>query len=820
MAKSGYEVLVKIIADAGKAKAEFDRAGAAAERMAKKTEDEVEKSRISMDRMGKQAAITGGVMMAAGGAMALALSRTVQSAQEAEMAQIRLQNTVKGSKALGADAINAFEGQAKSLQRITVASDEAVMGIQSVLGQFGLTKNEVLTLTPLVVDISRKMGVDFNGAAKAVAKAADGSTTALKRMGIVVDATKAKVDPFGATVDALRRAAGGFAQTEGKTFAGQMAILSNQADEVKESVGRGVLSVLNALVPVAVKGANVFNSMNESTGNLVGSTLALATGFLLVGGGALTAIGTFTKLKETYDALAASSSILRTATSVAPYVAVAAIGVMAGMKIGEAMLHGADMADKGYSKVFSADSGKLKMKAFLTAAEGETRKSVTGLGNLLRGAVALTMDAATLSHDFTDELVNSLSAKGVNKAFKQLLTLDPASAKSVLDYINTHKSLRDQLTSMGVPLSQYRKLVKDTVDTNHDGKRSIEEKVNALKDEAKAQDEYHNQMMDAGNQVRQFASAQLEVDRATRGVTDAQKAYAEAIKSGDPDKVAEAQLNLRGVMIQLANANDQVTAAAIKQAEAQLALKLLAADDKKYSAEIAHLHELRDAIDDPAMKAAIQGQIDNLTLLHITAGQELNFNDATAMESLWRLVAAGRVTEEQLKALQAKWNAGTVDTSGVTGPLDAVIAKAKEAHGILAGLNVGALTAANDVAKYFQAYNTLHTTHPDWTPDNINAYLRMHPELTRANGGPVTGGTMYLVGERGPELFVAPSGGGNIVPNHALRGGIASSVSGAATVTINVNASPLAAPADTGAAIVDALKAYERRNGRLPLTVT
>jgi hypothetical protein len=52
----------------------------------------------------------------------------------------------------------------------------------------------------------------------------------------------------------------------------------------------------------------------------------------------------------------------------------------------------------------------------------------------------------------------------------------------------------------------------------------------------------------------------------------------------------------------------------------------------------------------------------------------------------------------------------------------------------------------------------------------------------RANGGPVTGGTTYMVGERGPELFV-PNTSGMIVPNEALQGG-----GGGVTVqqTINV----------------------------------
>ena len=40
----------------------------------------------------------------------------------------------------------------------------------------------------------------------------------------------------------------------------------------------------------------------------------------------------------------------------------------------------------------------------------------------------------------------------------------------------------------------------------------------------------------------------------------------------------------------------------------------------------------------------------------------------------------------------------------------------------------------------------------------------------RANGGPVTAGAPYIVGERGPEMFV-PSTSGKVLPNHALRGG-------------------------------------------------
>ena len=48
-----------------------------------------------------------------------------------------------------------------------------------------------------------------------------------------------------------------------------------------------------------------------------------------------------------------------------------------------------------------------------------------------------------------------------------------------------------------------------------------------------------------------------------------------------------------------------------------------------------------------------------------------------------------------------------------------------------------------------------------------------------ANGGPVTGGKSYIVGERGPELFT-PGVSGGITPNHAM---------GSTSVVVNVDAS-------------------------------
>tara|TARA_R100000278_G_scaffold85802_1_gene65559 strand:- start:800 stop:3487 length:2688 start_codon:yes stop_codon:yes gene_type:complete len=61
-------------------------------------------------------------------------------------------------------------------------------------------------------------------------------------------------------------------------------------------------------------------------------------------------------------------------------------------------------------------------------------------------------------------------------------------------------------------------------------------------------------------------------------------------------------------------------------------------------------------------------------------------------------------------------------------------------------------------------------------PNIVNSLGGLTP---RANGGPVGAGQPYMVGERGPELFV-PGAQGNIVPNNAM---------GSSNIVVNVDAS-------------------------------
>jgi hypothetical protein len=87
----------------------------------------------------------------------------------------------------------------------------------------------------------------------------------------------------------------------------------------------------------------------------------------------------------------------------------------------------------------------------------------------------------------------------------------------------------------------------------------------------------------------------------------------------------------------------------------------------------------------------------------------------------------------------------------------------------------------------------------------------------RANGGPVAANTAYLVGERGPEVFL-PSASGQIVPNVDLgtsvsRSGVMAG-GGGNTYNISVNAG-VGDPRAIGQQIVEYVRKYENASGRV-----
>lgn len=276
-----------IDADSRGAQKELEKIGTTAQKELGKAETATARAAGQLKSIGTAAALGGAAVIGGLGALALA-------SDDADKQVTKLENSIKGSNATFSNNGKALTDLAEGLQQVTAADADAIIGAQSLLVQFGLTEDQVKTITPLVVDLSRKMGVDLDTAAKAVSKAVDGSGGALKKMGINLDSSKLAADGFGTTVEGLRQAVGGFAGQEAQTFSGQLERLKNNLGDIGESVGKGAAGVLGAFTQGAADASAALNDLNPgiltavggigATGGIVATT---AGGFALAAGKAL-----------------------------------------------------------------------------------------------------------------------------------------------------------------------------------------------------------------------------------------------------------------------------------------------------------------------------------------------------------------------------------------------------------------------------------------------------------------------------------------------------------------------------------------------------
>ena len=261
-----------------------------------------------LDRVGAQMTTWGAGMVAGSAVVGVGLYKAAQAFDAAEQNQRKFDSSIRNSSQTYSEGGKALSDYAQSLQQVTAADGDAIVGMQSVLIQFGLTEEQVKTLTPLVVDLSRKIGVDLDDAAKAVGKSVDGSTGGLRRYGISIDEADAKTDAFGATVEGLRSTVGGFAEEEGKSFSGQIEIMKNNLGDIQESVGKGAIDVIGGLAGAAAGGAKALTEMNPALAESVGKIGAI--GALTVGavGGITVAAGQLIKFRDVLTTVGADGT--------------------------------------------------------------------------------------------------------------------------------------------------------------------------------------------------------------------------------------------------------------------------------------------------------------------------------------------------------------------------------------------------------------------------------------------------------------------------------------------------------------------------------
>lgn len=145
----------------------------------------------------------------------------------------------------------------------------------------------------------------------------------------------------------------------------------------------------------------------------------------------------------------------------------------------------------------------------------------------------------------------------------------------------------------------------------------------------------------------------------------------------------------------------------------------------------------------------------------------------TSAEKLPQLAADGKVTLEELQTVGlksteelTKWNSDIMDSTtttwkNVSENTKTTIQKTSQQMGQSLDLANAKLKDVDDLIKKFPDLKTVKLViDVEVTGDQIPSGL---PQA-RAYGGPVSAGMPYLVGERGPEIYV-PRGDGYIMPN-------------------------------------------------------
>lgn len=216
---------------------------------------------------------------------ALALGTLVDQFKQMAMAAADDQKTVvalgKAMSNLGIGAQTAaMEDYVKATMLATGTSDELI--------RQGLTRLTTATgdaakaqqLMNLALDVSAAGYGDVVSISTALSKAATGNATALRRLGVPLDANAVKAKDFSAIIADLNGRFRGQASAAANTYAGQLQRLSTAAGEAQESIGYALLGALND-VSKAFGGTNgavdMVSGFGDATANLVTGVGMMAT---------------------------------------------------------------------------------------------------------------------------------------------------------------------------------------------------------------------------------------------------------------------------------------------------------------------------------------------------------------------------------------------------------------------------------------------------------------------------------------------------------------------------------------------------------------
>ena len=768
---------------------------------ARQLQKELQRAEKSVAGFGKNAKDTSETLknVFIGSAIAFGAKEIIQSASE-------LQAAVGGTAAVFGAASTEVDKFAQAAATTSGLSEKAARDLTSKLGASlkgaGLSAEEAakqaMFLTSTGADLAATLGGSTEEAVSALGGALRGEFDPLERFGIALKAndinaravamgladSESDVSAYakGQAALALITEKAAFAQgtfaKEAGTAEGAAKIAGAQLENTSADIGKSFL-------PIYTKAAEIVATLAEAFAALPGP---VQTGVL--GLGAAVAVG-----PKIVDGMRSALDSIKSIPG-------------AISKVTDKLTSSKGMFD-GFGQTAEMTGTKAKGAAGLGG--------IGALGPAMLGVGAAVGIAAIFWNDY-----NQKQEDAKNRAKDFLDTLDQNSGglttqtdALIRNSLET-KNQTDNLNRAGISFKQFRDAVIDT-SAPIELLGRLDHDLNDQLGTATGRKIAIEQLRKEGGARNELIATLIEQGQLDQGLMD------NIMEQSTAYKASLEIIRERTIQTELAAGADQAQAeaagnAAVKNAENAAAIKetydntlaLLNSNIGFQQAQVASqkaIEEYNKSLSDGSLTAldrkekdlALMSQFENTAAAAVKAaedqakleGKTLSAGDAAIIQRDKLKELAGQVAPDSpvqyglllmISQLQAVIDRGRIDiavtASGIT-----------EAQAAIRGL-LGIDTLAGVRGK--------------------GLGFRIIPEGERANGGPVNANAPYLVGERGPELFV-PTGYGKIVDNMttmaSLTGG--TPVTGGSGVNVTINLPP----GINGDDVVDAIRRYERRNG-------
>lgn len=208
------------------------------------------------DKMGKFGKIAGAAFAAASAA-ALAyagvlLKQGVESAIADEAAQAKLATTLQNVTGATDAQIKAVEDQILKTSLLTGKTDDELRPSFERLVRATKDSDAALKLQTLALDISAGSGKSLEAVTNALAKAQEGNTASLAKLGVGLTSAQLKTMDMDTITKQLGNTFANQASIQADTFAGKMARLKVAFDEGKETIGSFVLDAITPMIDTVV----------------------------------------------------------------------------------------------------------------------------------------------------------------------------------------------------------------------------------------------------------------------------------------------------------------------------------------------------------------------------------------------------------------------------------------------------------------------------------------------------------------------------------------------------------------------------------------